>query len=82
MPLPLPVRDYIDRYCQHPGNVKKHYDRLLEAGYYPVHMNRYVGAELHDWTEQNLGRPNYNWTGHVFWFNNKQDATLFALRWC
>lgn len=76
-----PVRYYIDQNIQHPGDVKTHYDVLKAAGYIPVRMNRYVGGELHDWAEQHLGRENYNWTGSIFWFNNQQDATLFALRW-
>ena len=79
--MTVPVRHYIEQHCQHPGNVKKHYDILLEAGYVPVRMTRYVGGELHTWAEQHLGRSNYNWTGSVFWFNNDHDAMLFALRW-
>lgn len=79
--MKLPVREFFDRFVRNPGDVGKHYDFLLGAGYVPVHMNRYVGVDLHVWVERNLGRHNYNWTGSVFWFNNEQDATLFALRW-
>lgn len=77
----IPVRQYIHEYITHPGNVAKHYDILLQAGFIPVRMNRYVGIELHDWAAQYIGKENYNWTGSVFWFNNEKDAMLFSLRW-
>lgn len=77
----IKVRDYIDTYVSNPGNKEKHYDILLNAGFIPVTLNRYYGKELHDWAMEKIGWENYNWTGSTFWFNNKQDAILFALRW-
>jgi hypothetical protein len=76
------VRQYVDSACLE-GRLPAttHYQLLMNAGYYPVKMYKYVGLPLHDWLMEHVGYDNYNWTGSVFWFNTQSDATWFALNW-
>ena len=59
---------------------------LEEGGYYSVALSidKFTVPELSDmnnWCREKFGREHYYWTGYMFWFDYKEDATVFALRW-
>jgi hypothetical protein len=52
---------------------------------YPSVLLGYEGhknwADVHRWCEEHIGKEHYTWTGSRFWFDNIDNATLFALKW-
>ena len=53
-----------------------------KAGYISYHIKTLkTWTSMHEWCQKNIGKEHYAWTGSVFWFENKEDATLFVLRW-
>jgi len=57
-------------------------ETFKKAGYIPHHINTIKSwREMHTWCIDKFGEEHYSWTGSVFWFENKEDATLFVLRW-
>lgn len=64
----------------------RHWDlRFRDAGYYGVDLSSKSNRgrrELHEWCHDHIGHQHYAWTGtSMFWFETKQSAVLFALRW-
>lgn len=52
------------------------------AGYVSHHINTIkTWTSMHEWCQNNIGQEHYSWTGATFWFENKEDAVMFTLRW-
>lgn len=64
-----------------PLNPRNWTQQFLRAGYHRVIPKIDKWSEMHEWLQANIGRDHYSWNGENFWFETKQDATLFALRW-
>jgi len=84
------IRDFIQGWKQWEQNLSndsktKWNDRFRDAGYYSVQPSiqsiSIRWPEMHKWCEQQFTRDHYAWTGSTFWFENQQDAALFALKW-
>jgi len=55
---------------------------LLARGWYPVICTKYFHLnwpKCHSECKEIFGEENYTWTGHVFWFKNKDDIILYKL---
>lgn len=52
------------------------------AGYYSHHLSSAkYWADIHQWCREHFGETHYAWTGSVFWFERREDAVFFKLRW-
>ena len=56
----------------------KDFERL---GYISINLNSNEWAVVHKWCRDNFGESNYTWTGSTFWFDRKDFAEDFAIRW-
>ena len=56
-------------------------DTFHYAGYHSVRVNTRGWHNIHSWCIENFGEQHYTWTGNVFWFDNEQNAIMFALKW-
>jgi hypothetical protein len=58
---------------------------LYQAGYFSIPAGRISVRnhwnEMHQWCKSKFGESHYCWTGSTFWFETKDDAMVFALRW-
>ena len=56
--------------------------RLADAGYCRVDLIRIADwSNVHTWCEDTFGKSHYAWVGDVFWFECKENALLFQLKW-
>lgn len=84
----MKLREYIDYIkvvdpmVQKPGH---DWRMTLDKMNYPSALLGRAGHrqwnEVHAWCQKHFGKENYIWAGNVFWFDRKEDAVLFALRW-
>jgi hypothetical protein len=83
------IREYTDHIKRHlksknnNGNFnwRKAY---LEKGYPNVLLGsegHTQWQEVHAWCKEHIGTEHYIWTGSRFWFDNVDNAALFALKW-
>lgn len=55
---------------------------LKKAGYFSYHIKTLkTWTSMHEWCREKFGDDHYAWTGAQFWFETKEDATMFILRW-
>lgn len=54
---------------------------LTMLGYFSVELMANEWTPVHVWCRDMIGEENYTWTGTTFWFDNKEDAIEFSLRW-
>lgn len=52
-----------------------------KLGYIGIQLNSTEWTTVHDWCKQHFGEENYTWTGSIFWFDRKDYAEDFAIRW-
>lgn len=59
------------------------WDKLLyNAGYHPVGLSHFKNwKEVMAWCNETIGEDHYTWTGHTMWFEDREIAVLFKLRW-
>lgn len=83
-----PVKDFVDAWSQYDREQKYNIDidwhrRFQDAGYYPAKFNQSLEFWniVHEWCKTQFGERHYTWTGSTFWFDRREDATLFILRW-
>jgi hypothetical protein len=81
------IREYID-YIKvvDPMVLKPGHDwrTTLDKMYPRVSLGRHGRLrwnEVHVWCQDQFGVEHYAWSGDVFWFDRKEDAVMFALRW-
>ena len=78
------IRQFADRVREKhpPGQWIDWHRAFTDQGYHDVALNELTQwQEIHQWCEQQFGQDHYVWTGNRFWFEQEQDAMLFALRW-
>lgn len=83
-----PIRDFVYAWAQYDKeNVYTEtidwHSRLSDAGYYSAKFNQSLSfwKIVHEWCKEQFGERHYTWTGSVFWFDRREDAMLFMLRW-
>lgn len=55
---------------------------FAECGYIGICVNDLCRwQEIHKWCRETIGEDNYTWTGEVFWFDDKDNAIEFSLKW-
>lgn len=54
---------------------------LQQAGFYSATVGNHNWPGVHEWCKQQFGKDHYTWTGSRFWFETKEAAVLFTLRW-
>ena len=55
---------------------------LESAGYYSHHLHTIKHwTDIHVWCREHFGETHYAWTGSVFWFERREDAVFFKLKW-
>lgn len=81
------IREYID-YIKvvDPMVLKSGHDwrTTLDKMYPSVLLGRHGHRqwnEVHAWCQEQFGNQHYAWAGDVFWFDRKEDAVMFALKW-
>lgn len=84
MVMPGPANRGQIRHTSVPASPDTPEQYILE-GLYPVRMHlRGQPGEwqaVHDWCREHVSEDGYRWTGSWFWFRDRADAVLFALRW-
>ena len=82
------IREYMDYLMKaNPMVQKTDYDwrQAFNKIGYPSVLLGFEGLrqweEVHDWCREEIGEHHYAWTGSRFWFDRREDAALFALRW-
>lgn len=64
------------------GGSKTINQQMRQAGYHNVEIGQVANwASAQRWCRRTFGQDHYTWHGADFWFENEQDAVLFALRW-
>ena len=57
---------------------------FVKKGYHSVLLgvkSHLMWPDVHDWCKQNIGEQHYSWTGSRFWFEHREHAVWFALKW-
>lgn len=82
------IHDFIDSWKVYDHRHKSDVDwnnRFRSGGYYSANVGRqsimHEWNQIHKWCEEHVGRQRYAWTGSTFWFETKDDAAFFILRW-
>jgi hypothetical protein len=80
------IRDFVDSWKQYDSQSGVHSSnwnsRLADAGYHRVELIRVTHwNDVHIWCEDIFGKQHYAWVGNEFWFECKENALLFQLKW-
>lgn len=80
------IQDFVDSWKQYDSqlgvNGLNWHSRLSDAGYHQVELIRMADwSDVHTWCEDTFGNRHYTWVGNVFWFECKENALLFQLKW-
>lgn len=81
------IQDFITSWQQYDGrqgiiNGVTWNSRLSDAGYHRVECSQMSEwNDVHTWCEDTFGKSHYAWVGSVFWFECKENALLFQLKW-
>lgn len=48
-----------------------------------IHVKRNTDPEKEEWCEEKFGKSGHKWfvKNNIFYFKNKEDMTMFVLRW-
>jgi hypothetical protein len=73
-----PIREFIDE--NRKLNNTLWASNFSREGYHSVPLRSREWETVHQWCVDTFdGR--YTWTGHMFWFETKEDAMRFKLQW-
>jgi hypothetical protein len=82
------IHDFIDSWKVYDKQHKSDVDwnsRFKCGGYYSAsagwNMPSADWNQMHKWCKEHIGKQRYAWTGSTFWFETKEDAAFFILRW-
>lgn len=82
------IYDFIDAWKAYDGKHNHDVDwnsRFKRAGYYSAEVSRqsitHSWNQMHQWCKEHIGEKKYAWTGSTFWFESRDDAAFFILKW-